>query len=362
MVLRTVRRGRSVLAALVAPPPACGICGTALRPQHRPAHFAEVQSRLPTLCEALSAATHVCSPANGFDRDGGRIPGGGGDDVLGMDQRDVASRFTFAARASSPCRAVVAAACVGALTLPAAGVVAARTVGGDPAVAQRPAQVDDFACTGPPPFAGQVPDGETKAEQAVNRQVEALAFAIWRAANCPLDETQSSSVTDGTVVPDLPCSPGRRPTRPIPRLALSLRRVPMKRQRMPTNVRGARTRRRQRCWLRARRRGFPRAFRRDRPTAFPLAHLPAPRSAHPTVSPPAHPMAFREDHLSARRSAHPRAFRQDRPLARRSAHPMGVPAGPPVSTPTVPPTAPPAERPVGPPAGLPGAPGGAGDG
>ena len=104
-----------------------------------------------------------------------------------------------------------------------------------------------------------------------------------------------------TVAPDLPCSPGRRPTRPIPTLALSRRRVPMKRLPMPTNVRGARTRRRQRCWLRARRRGFPRAFRRDRPTALPLAHLPAPRSAHPRV------------------------FRQARPIARRSAHPTRTP-------------------------------------
>ena len=104
-------------------------------------------------------------------------------------------------------RTALLAASVAALVLSAAGIVAARSGDGasDPAgVVDRPTFVEgELACTGPPPFAGQVPDGDTMAERAANRQAEAREFAEWRAFNCPLGErgsspTVTSSVTTST--------------------------------------------------------------------------------------------------------------------------------------------------------------------
>jgi hypothetical protein len=49
------------------------------------------------------------------------------------------------------------------------------------------APVDELACTGAPPFAGETPEGATEEEQAANRAAEAEAFEAWREANCPED-------------------------------------------------------------------------------------------------------------------------------------------------------------------------------
>jgi hypothetical protein len=93
-------------------------------------------------------------------------------------------------------RTALLAASVAVLVLSAAGIVAARSGDGasDPAgVVDRPTFVEEeLACTGPPPFAGQVPDGDTMAERAANRQAEAREFAEWRAFNCPLGDRGSS--------------------------------------------------------------------------------------------------------------------------------------------------------------------------
>src|SRR5262245_18373543 len=81
--------------------------------------------------------------------------------------------------------ALTAAACLAALALPAAGLVVARTGGGDPdpaGVVDRPVfPVERLACTGPPPFAGPSPAGNS----GVLRAAEAREFAEWRIANCP---------------------------------------------------------------------------------------------------------------------------------------------------------------------------------
>ncbi len=49
----------------------------------------------------------------------------------------------------------------------------------------------ELACTGPPPFAGVEPEGDTEAEREANREREARQFSAWREANCP-DDTNGS--------------------------------------------------------------------------------------------------------------------------------------------------------------------------
>ena len=97
-------------------------------------------------------------------------------------------------------RRALLAACIGALIVPAAGIVAARSSGsdGDPVgVVDQPVVTDQFACTGPPPTLGQAGDG-ADAEQAVARNAQAREFAEWRAINCPSSDTTSSIAVDPT--------------------------------------------------------------------------------------------------------------------------------------------------------------------
>ena len=247
-----------------------------------------------------------------------------------MDERDVATRIRLLVGGLHLRVAVVgAAACVGALTLSAAGVTAASAVGGDPAVARQPAQVDDFACTGPPPFAGQVPDGETNVEQAVNRHVEAVAFAIWRAANCPLED---SVADDGCTGPPVFAGTPADPADP------TAGEVPSPR----ADEAAAHADARSGC--------------QDTTTTVVLAAsatpgVPGSVPAGPPDSIPAGPPASTP-------AGPPEGVPAGPPESTPVGPPEGVPAGPPVSTPA----GPPASTPVGPPAGLPGAPGDAGDG
>ena len=65
----------------------------------------------------------------------------------------------------------------------------------------------ELTCTGPPPFAGQVPEGEGAVGRAVNRMVEALAFAMRRAINCPLEADDSASAVVLAVPSEVPAGP-----------------------------------------------------------------------------------------------------------------------------------------------------------
>jgi hypothetical protein len=252
-----------------------------------------------------------------------------------MDHRDVATRIRSLL---SGCRnrrvAVVAAACVGALTLPAADVVAARAVGGDPAAAQHPAQVDDFACTGPPPFAGQVPEGGTKAEQAANRHDEALAFAIWRAANCPLDETPvESNLLDDDGCTGPPVFAGTPADAADPKAGV----VPSPRADEAAAHADERS-------------GCQDTTSTEVLTASASPGVPESVPAGPPDSLPAGPPASTP-------VGPPEDVPAGPPDSTPSGPPADVPAGPPVSTPTGPPegvpAGPPASTPVGPPAGVP---------
>ncbi|MGQ0615974.1 MAG: hypothetical protein ACT4PW_03120 [Acidimicrobiia bacterium] len=51
----------------------------------------------------------------------------------------------------------------------------------------------ELSCTGPPPFAGTEPEGDTEEEQEANRAAEAEAFEVWRAENCPADEERDDA-------------------------------------------------------------------------------------------------------------------------------------------------------------------------
>ncbi|MGH9119118.1 MAG: hypothetical protein ACRD0A_14920, partial [Acidimicrobiales bacterium] len=86
-------------------------------------------------------------------------------------------------------RVALAAACVALVAVPAALAVA---VAEDRAPSRiTPGQVpgeEEFTCAGPPPFAGEVPEGETEEERAASRAAESEAFETWRAANCPEDD------------------------------------------------------------------------------------------------------------------------------------------------------------------------------
>jgi hypothetical protein len=100
-------------------------------------------------------------------------------------------RATAAAAAGSGHRRrALLAACVGALILPAAGIVAARASGTDdePAgVVDQPVNTDQFACTGP------------KSEETANGQAQAREYAEWRAINCPSGDTTTSVAVGGTI-------------------------------------------------------------------------------------------------------------------------------------------------------------------
>ena len=99
-------------------------------------------------------------------------------------------------------RGLVAAACLGALTLPAAGIASAGASGGAQVGVRPSVPVAELTCSGPPPFAGQVPEGETPVGRAVNRWVEAMAFAMWRAVNCPLEADDIAAAVVLAVPPD----------------------------------------------------------------------------------------------------------------------------------------------------------------
>ena len=97
-------------------------------------------------------------------------------------------------------RRALLAACIGALVVPAAGIVAARSSGtdGDPVgVVDQPVVTDQFACTGPPPTLGQDGDG-ADAERAAARRAQAREFAEWRAINCPSSDTTNTVAGDPT--------------------------------------------------------------------------------------------------------------------------------------------------------------------
>ncbi|MGH9186324.1 MAG: hypothetical protein ACRD0U_11000, partial [Acidimicrobiales bacterium] len=95
-------------------------------------------------------------------------------------------------------RVAVIAACAALLVAPAAALSLARS-DADPnreAPAQTPEE--EFTCTGPPPFAGEVPEGATEEERADSREAEATAFEAWKAANCPdEDGDERESPPDG---------------------------------------------------------------------------------------------------------------------------------------------------------------------
>jgi hypothetical protein len=281
-----------------------------------------------------------------------------------MDQRDVATRIRWLLGGCRHHRVAVvaAAACVGALTLPAAGLVAARTVGVDPAVAHHPAQVDDFACTGPPPFAGQA-EGDTKAEQAANRHVEALAFAIWRATNCPLDESSvpdDDGCTGPPVFAGTPADPAdpKAGVVPSPRAEEAAAHADARsgcQDTTSTEVLAA-----------SAIPGVP-----DSVPAGPPDSVPAGPPTSTPVGPPEGVPAGPPESVPAGPPASmpggpPDSVLAGPPVSTPVGPPESVPTGPPVSTPTGPPdgvpAGPPASIPVGPPAGVPAAPDGAGIG
>ena len=132
-----------------------------------------------------------------------RIPAGVCDDLSAMRHNAAITRFRSPwGRLIHRRRGLVAAACVGALTLPAAGIVSAGASGGAEVGVRPSVPVAEFTCTGPPPFAGQVPEGETPVGRAVNRWVEALAFAMWRAVNCPLEADDIAAAVVLAVPPE----------------------------------------------------------------------------------------------------------------------------------------------------------------
>ncbi len=99
-------------------------------------------------------------------------------------------------------RVAVVAACAAALAAPAAALTIAAVDEDEPVPAStsaRPAPVqaeDELSCTGPPPFAGEVPEGDTPEEQEANREAEAEAFEAWREANCT-DEDPAGDPAQG---------------------------------------------------------------------------------------------------------------------------------------------------------------------
>jgi hypothetical protein len=106
-------------------------------------------------------------------------------------------------------RVAVLAAGVLALAAPAAALTVAGATGGERPTELTSARAPDglgvLSCTGPPPFAGTVPAGETAAERDAARAAEAAELAAWREANCPPDET------DGEETPSSPECAGPPP-------------------------------------------------------------------------------------------------------------------------------------------------------
>ncbi len=77
-----------------------------------------------------------------------------------------------------------------------------------------PAGFDPFPddpCKGPPPFAGQVPEGATEEEREANRAAEAEAWEEFKAANCPDEDPgdpPGDNGGDGGPPSSLPVPPG----------------------------------------------------------------------------------------------------------------------------------------------------------
>jgi hypothetical protein len=284
---------------------------------------------------------------------------------LGMDHRDAATRIRllFGGRRHRRVAVVAAAACVGALTLPAAGVVAATAVDGDLAVAQRPAQVDDFACTGPPPFAGHDPEGETKTEQAANRHVEALAFAIWRAATCPLD---MSSVPDNDGCTGPPVFAGT-PADPADPKAGVVRSPRADEAAAHADARsGCHDTTSTELLAPSATPGVPESVPAGPPDSIPAGPPASTPVGPPDGVPAGPPEGVPAGPPASTPGGPPESVPAGPPVSTPGGPPEDVPTGPPVSTPVGPPdgvpAGPPASTPVGPPAGVPGASGGAASG
>ena len=183
-----------------------------------------------------------------------------------------------------------------------------------------PAQVDDFACTGPPPFAGHVPDGETNAEQAVNRHVEAVAFAIWRAANCPLeDSVADDGCTGPPVFAGTPADPAD-PTAgvvPSPRADEAAAHADARSGCQDTTTTAV--------LAASATPGVPESLPAGPPDSIPAGPPASTPAGPPDGVPAARPRARRSARPRVFRQAHPSARRPARPRAPLSAHPPDCP-------------------------------------
>lgn len=71
---------------------------------------------------------------------------------------------------------------VPALTTDPSATIAPTSVPADPFA--------DDPCKGPPPFAGQTPEGDTEAERAANRAAESEAWEELKAQHCPAEQNE----------------------------------------------------------------------------------------------------------------------------------------------------------------------------
>lgn len=98
-------------------------------------------------------------------------------------------------------RVAVLAAGVLALAAPAAALTVGGAAGGGRPTELTSAQAPDglgvLSCTGPPPFAGTVPEGGTAAERGAARAAEAAELAAWREANCPPEQIDEETRPPG---------------------------------------------------------------------------------------------------------------------------------------------------------------------
>lgn len=247
-------------------------------------------------------------------------------------------------------RVAVLAAGVLALAAPAAALTVSGAPSGDqPAEvtsAQAPDGVGVLSCTGPPPFAGTVPDGETTAERGAARAAEAAELATWREANCPPDEADEETPPPapecGGPPPFAgssaePADPGDEVV-PSPRAAEAAAHAESRADCRPDDAAGV---------------GDDDAATGDDVTTGPPAGTPAGPPAGVTPGPPEGvPTGPPEGVVTGPPAGVPTGPPEGTP----DGPPEGTPADPPAGLPTGPertPAGPPEDVPAGPPAGAP---------